>query len=623
MAKNYSTPGVYIEEINAFPGSVVEVATAIPAFIGHTKKASLKGKSLEMKPVRITSLKEYVEMFGEGNDPLFDLTEGVTPTTLHQIKIGDKDFTIDYQQDNKLYFYDCIRHFYANGGSTCYIVSVGTFGKEKTVTLEKDPIIAGLNTLVKEQEPTMIVVPDAVNLDLNSCYDVYTEVLAHCAKMQSRVAILDIYDGYKNRTANEDVVKTFRGKIGTENLKYAAAYYPWLHTNTVQKTDISWRNLDAKSLYKLLPEAAAQDVITKFPKKTEEFASALIKEKHQLFAEAFEKDQLSAKSVPAAGTAPKKPNPLKPNASDEEKKEHQKKMAEFKLKSKKHEEADKMHNVAQKVLALKMARKEDEEMTTQEATANNNTLKNLGNALADDDQKSAMAEVSALLKAYIKNKGDNFHLGLLATSLTYANLLEKLAEVRNLLPPAAAMAGIYTSVDDSRGVWKAPANVSVNSVIKPWVNITHDEQKDLNVDAQSGKSVNAIRTFPGIGTLIWGGRTLDGNSLDWRYINVRRTMIMLEQSIKLALRAYVFEPNDANTWVTVKSMIVNFLTDKWKQGALAGASPEDAFDVQIGLGSTMTSVDILEGRMLVSVKLAIVRPAEFIVVTFEQQMQKS
>lgn len=86
--------------------------------------------------------------------------------------------------------------------------------------------------------------------------------------------------------------------------------------------------------------------------------------------------------------------------------------------------------------------------------------------------------------------------------------------------------------------------------------------------------------------------------------------------------AYVFEPNESNTWTTVKHMIVIFLTNKWKQGALAGASLEEAFDVQIGLGVTMTELDVLEGRMLVSVKLAIVRYAEFIVLTFEQQMQK-
>ena len=98
---------------------------------------------------------------------------------------------------------------------------------------------------------------------------------------------------------------------------------------------------------------------------------------------------------------------------------------------------------------------------------------------------------------------------------------------------------------------------------------------------------------------------------------------MIEQSLKLATRAYVFEPNDANTWITVKSMMVNFLTNLWKQGALAGAAPEQAFDVQIGLGTTMTANDILDGKMLITVKVAIVRPAEFIVITFQQQMQQS
>jgi hypothetical protein len=157
----------------------------------------------------------------------------------------------------------------------------------------------------------------------------------------------------------------------------------------------------------------------------------------------------------------------------------------------------------------------------------------------------------------------------------------------------------------------------------PAVNISSEGQQSLNVDVMAGKSINVIRSFPGIGSLVWGGRTLDGNSQDWRYINVRRTLIMIEQSIKLSARAYVFEPNDANTWVTVKSMVENFLINLWKQGALAGAAPEQAFDVQIGLGSTMTPTDILDGKMLITVKVALVRPAEFIVITFQQQMQQS
>ena len=116
---------------------------------------------------------------------------------------------------------------------------------------------------------------------------------------------------------------------------------------------------------------------------------------------------------------------------------------------------------------------------------------------------------------------------------------------------------------------------------------------------------------------------MDGNSQDWRYISVRRTMIMIEQSIKNAAEAYVFEPNTASTWTNMKALITNFLTNVWQAGGLAGATAEDAFSVSVGLGSTMTSVDILDGIMRITVKVAVTRPAEFIVITFQQQMQQS
>ena len=122
----------------------------------------------------------------------------------------------------------------------------------------------------------------------------------------------------------------------------------------------------------------------------------------------------------------------------------------------------------------------------------------------------------------------------------------------------------------------------------------------------------------GKGTLVWGARTLE-----WRYIPVRRTMIMIEPSIRLAAKAYVFEPNVVNTWVTLRSMIENFLTGIWKQGGLAGAVPADAFSVHVGLGDTITPEDILEGILRIRVLVAVVRPAEFIEITFSQQMQES
>jgi phage tail sheath protein FI len=100
-------------------------------------------------------------------------------------------------------------------------------------------------------------------------------------------------------------------------------------------------------------------------------------------------------------------------------------------------------------------------------------------------------------------------------------------------------------------------------------------------------------------------------------------MILLEQSCKLAAHAYVFQPNDKNTWEAVKSMISSFLTTIWKEGGLQGASPSDAFSVECGLGTTMTSEDLLHGFMKVTVKVAVVHPAEFIVITFQQQMATS
>lgn len=190
------------------------------------------------------------------------------------------------------------------------------------------------------------------------------------------------------------------------------------------------------------------------------------------------------------------------------------------------------------------------------------------------------------------------------------------------LPPSSAMAGIYARVDSTRGVWKAPANVGLSYVIKPTVQISHEEQGGLNVHT-TGKSINAIRTFTGKGTLVWGARTLAGNDNEWRYINVRRFFNMVEESVGKASEQFVFESNDANTWVRVRAMIENFLILQWKAGALAGAKAEQAFYVRVGLGQTMTAQDILEGRMIIEIGMAVVRPAEFIILRFSHKMQEA
>jgi uncharacterized protein len=188
-----------------------------------------------------------------------------------------------------------------------------------------------------------------------------------------------------------------------------------------------------------------------------------------------------------------------------------------------------------------------------------------------------------------------------------------LRDARASVPPSGAVAGLYARVDATQGVWKAPAGQALLKVVQPAVPVNDGFQDALNVDPVTGKSVNAIRAFTGRGTLVWGARTLAGNDNEWRYVNVRRLAIFLQQSLSRGLTWAVFEPNDANTWVRLSAAVENFLAGLWRQGALQGAKPEHAFTVAVGLGRTMTQDDIVQGRVILQVGFAPLRPAEFIV----------
>lgn len=490
------TPGVYVVEKNAFPNSVVEVATAVPAFIGYTQRAANGNKSLLNKPWRISSMAEFRSYFGDAPKPKFELVEGVGGSV---VAFNGKNYIVKRTDQYALYYNMLL--FYANGGGPCYIVSVGDYTSE----IEKAKLEQGIIPLIKEQEPTMVVIPEAVTLsDPNDCYALQQAALKHCGyDMRSRMALLDIYGGYKDRKHPDgDVVNSFREAIGSEFLDFGAAYYPWINTSVVQENELDYENLDIDQLKTLLTEELNLSYLT-----------------------AEKKVQVTA------------------------------------------------------------------------------YIESLKDGLPD-------IESNTLHKIFCQ------------LSKLYSEIMKEMRLTLNLLPASAAMAGVITTVDNTKGVWKAPANVSIANAISPTQNISHEEQEDLNVPL-SGKSINAIRTFTGEGIKVWGARTMDGNSLDWRYINVRRTMIMLEESVRNAARAYVFDPNEANTWVNVKSMINNFLNGIWKRGGLAGAVPDDAYSVFVGLGETMTPEDVLEGIMRISVLVAIVRPAEFIEITFQQQMQKS
>jgi hypothetical protein len=525
-ALNLATPGVYTQELNAFPNSVVAVPTAVPAFVGYTARADYKGKSLLGKPSKISSMAEFLTFFGvmqpasAGAPPTpappkgqYDPVYYLTPSAgLGDLTIGSKPYDLVPDAGTIFYLYNSIRLFYANGGGDAYVVSIGNYGKPvgKPITAGADLVNPNvkladfqqaLTALADEDEPTMLVMPDANLLKAAENATLMQDMIAFAGAPAKRslVAVLDVQAGLDPDPMTwQDSITSFRTSVGINFLNYAAAYFPFLRTTITQSQDLDFTNAGgAAALAKILPEY----------------------------------------NLPGSAAKAILDGIIKPPAN----------------------------------------------------------------------APSAAQSNAALVQA----------------SDSYAQIAQAVLDRVNTLPPSGAMAGVISMVDNNAGVWTAPANVSLVSVTDTTFKITDAKQANLNVDPATGKSINVIRMFIGQGVLVWGARTLDGNSQDWRYLNVRRTMIMIEQSIKAAARAYVFAPNDANTWSTVSSAISNFLTGLWQQGALAGSTPATAFNVAVGLGTTMTAQDILDGRMNINVGVAITHPAEFIVISYIQQMQKA
>ncbi|WP_345984450.1 methylated-DNA--[protein]-cysteine S-methyltransferase [Sulfurimonas sp. HSL-1656] len=175
------------------------------------------------------------------------------------------------------------------------------------------------------------------------------------------------------------------------------------------------------------------------------------------------------------------------------------------------------------------------------------------------------------------------------------------------VPPSGAVAGIYARIDGKRGVFKAPANALVNGAAALERGITQNEQALLNPEG-----INCILSFPGRGILVWGARTIAPPGSEWKYVNVRRFLFYLEESIDKGTRWAVFEPNGEPLWSQVEGAVSNFLYAEWRKGALRGVKPEEAFFVRCDR-TTMTQDDVDNGRLVVEIGAAAVRPAEFVV----------
>lgn len=193
----------------------------------------------------------------------------------------------------------------------------------------------------------------------------------------------------------------------------------------------------------------------------------------------------------------------------------------------------------------------------------------------------------------------------------WVNVFDPLTGNQKLVPPGGYVCGIYARSDTERGVHKAPANELVRGATSLQIQVTKDQQAILNP-----RGVNVIRAFPGRGILVWGARTISRDTL-WKYVNVRRLFIFIERSIDEGSQWLVFEVNNEKLWSRVKATITQFLTRVWRDGALMGTTPEEAFFVKCDR-TTMTQDDLDNGRLIVIIGIAPVKPAEFVIFRIAQ-----
>jgi uncharacterized protein len=691
MATTYKTPGVYIEEIVKFPPSIAEVETAIPAFIGYTEKATKKTEGdLLNEPTRITSILDYETYFGSAY-PETSISVDITDTLLD----GNlqRDIVVNQPSSPKPFLmYYALQMYFANGGGPCYIIAVNTYedalGNENLV--EFSLLNDGLDLLRSEDEPTLIVFPDATSLSSDAdFYSLYNNALIQCNEMQDRFTIIDTYTCVES-FADAEVARNGLS-LEKDYLKYGAVYYPYVQTilDYVYSADdilINHVSYDADAMPNALAELTASNaVMTPIITDLRTITDAVLPAGNDTIVG----------TIPAVFDYIERPTGYNNAVPGSETFTLAKTAAFTLLLDSLIDDLDSLVTVKKDIKnAANSAIASVEELSTADdniVTARNafatlfegaNKIESVLKSLADLSTKLKSADTDVKIANLVKTNATNVIaevkkllnytpvLGLpspltittdvfstmsaLAGNIvaevtavqaidvnngamngrylgdieplenaSYNIIKSEIASLPITLPPSAAIAGVYARVDNDRGVWKAPANVGLNYVIKPTIKITNDQQDSLNVDTVAGKSINAIRSFTGKGTLVWGARTLAGNDNEWRYVPVRRFFNMAEESIKKATEQFVFEPNDANTWIRVRAMIENFLILQWRAGALAGAKPEQAFYVRVGLGQTMTADDILNGYMIVEIGMAVVRPAEFIILRFSHKMQEA
>lgn len=599
---NRSTPGVYINEIPAFGNNIIGIATAVPIFIGYTEVAGdpTTGASLYNTAVPISSMTEFIQYFGgpapaqytvtkQGNPapPSGSGSAGTSGSSNGSVAVqqapsfyasfADANGNISTQpfllqpnalpgEPNQFNLYWSMQAFFANGGGDCFVVSVGSYWTNEYPTPTSLPTSIPSSWILGQIElgdPNGD--PNSGNPGLNVGLTVAGNttgptmiVIPEACQLSSGT------DG--NGSPYSTLVCNMLSQASALQDRVAILDQPdCLTASTYQSMLLS----QSKFSNAIAPQASSTSYGASYgPALNASIVSA--------------NDILFTNLVAANGDNSTINNIL-------------------------NSQARQLYGT--NTAALTSVQGAIAAAFPVPAGASSQQY-------ATGGSYPAMPTTSADAANQWRVSLDN----MLLNALPVFNQIEQLiASSMNVLPPSGLLAGIWTTSDNLNGVWNAPANLALSSVISPLYAMTDSQQGGFNVPT-NGETINIIRAQPTRGNVVWGARTLDGNSNDYRYIQVRRTLIYVEQSIKLALQNYVFAANDATTWAAVTAAISSFLTGVWQQGGLMGSKPSEAFSVACGLGSTMTSQNILDGYMVVAVSMQMIRPAEFIELKFTQTM---
>ncbi|MGO4710649.1 phage tail sheath family protein [Chryseobacterium sp. 2TAF14] len=579
---NPTTPGVSIEEITKLPYSVALPDTAMPVFIGYTELIpdDYDINDNNNDKLRINSLLEYEDKFGKAKKENIRLKD-----------TKDKGLTLVTPEVEFLMYYS-LQMYFANGGGPCYIVSVATY--DTTLAgVQLSSLKNGLDkieTLKAIKDPVLIVFPEAVSLTEPNFYDLYNYTIGKL-ETKNRFAILDIYEENSViQSDNLNTIESFRAKVNTTN--HAAAYFPHLKTILNYNFDEEQAVITHTGLQETVQDSAS--FYTGEIAALDELKNLAIEEISGGSADGFVLADLLGQAIAIAEEV---------NETADVKTALTEAITESKI----------VLNAIYDGTIDDFIMPEDSGESTPLFSEEFDALKT---AILNTEDKTGNAN-GLTLKALQASD-----------SLLYNQIKDAIKSLHIVLPPSSAIAGLYGRIDNTRGVWKAPANVSLNYVIAPTEKISDQEQSDLNIH-DSGKSINAIRAFTGKGNLVWGARTLDGKDKksdekdnEWKYVHVRRYYNMIKQSIGEALGKFINEPNIPHTWLRAKTMLENFLNQQWMDGALAGSTPKEAYEVKV-YGSKDPVTHVITNTMIVEIKVALVRPAEFIILNFSHKLQQS